>query len=461
MKKIATVIGLFMAVGFYVTAYAQNGNMKLKGVAPLQVGDLCPDFHLTNLLNTDKSSIKLSDFKGKVVILDFWATWCGPCVKAMPGLDSLQKAMDDKLVVIPVSKESSNAVVQFLKRSKALKNLGLPILTGDTQLYKYFPHEIIPHEVWISPDGRVYAFTDAGQVNMENVLAAYENKPAKIVEKVDVRGGNYNLPFLLGGLGEGYKLPPEKLNYNSLITSHIPGIAATASWPRIGGDVCKMRSTNNTIEGLYQLALATKLAPISGPKDPNFYLGMSSRLIWEESEIKDKYYLNFGKKRGIYKSFPEEDRTFCFELTVPRNDSLNINKYAVEDLNRFFGSKFNIEGLKEKRIVDCLVLRKIEGAKPPFSKGEKSDMVVDVENRQLKVINTKMTEFMFYWMNVALYLYETPIIDETGIEAPVDFDISCNITDPEAVGGALRKYGLELVHAKRSLDMIVIRSKYK
>ncbi|MCC6361414.1 MAG: TlpA family protein disulfide reductase [Phycisphaerales bacterium] len=60
-------------------------------------GDAAPDFALKD---ADGKEYKLADFKGKVVLLDFWATWCGPCVRAMPTIQKLHEAYKDKPVAI-------------------------------------------------------------------------------------------------------------------------------------------------------------------------------------------------------------------------------------------------------------------------------------------------------------------------------------------------------------------------
>ena len=72
-------------------------------IKALTIGDTVPDITITNVYNYPASTIHLSDLKGKLVILDFWSTWCGACIEAFPKMEKLQKEFGDQLQVILVN----------------------------------------------------------------------------------------------------------------------------------------------------------------------------------------------------------------------------------------------------------------------------------------------------------------------------------------------------------------------
>lgn len=89
-------------------------------------GKKAPDFALRDLEN---NSIRLSDYKGKVVLLDFWATWCPPCREEIPHLVEIYKKYKDNIIIIGLSldKKDIPALKGFVKQY----NINYPIVFAD------------------------------------------------------------------------------------------------------------------------------------------------------------------------------------------------------------------------------------------------------------------------------------------------------------------------------------------
>jgi peroxiredoxin len=99
--------------------------MQSSKYEPLTVGKIAPDFALPDLVDKD---VRLSDFRGKVVFLNFWATWCKPCREEMPSMEVLYKNFErDGLVVLAISIDRVTTKKDIPPFVKSL-NLTFPIL---------------------------------------------------------------------------------------------------------------------------------------------------------------------------------------------------------------------------------------------------------------------------------------------------------------------------------------------
>jgi thiol-disulfide isomerase/thioredoxin len=117
------------------------------------ISDPAPAWELKDF---DGKLVKSSDFLGKVVILDFWATWCAPCKAEIPGFIALQKQYGDRgLVVIGVSLDNQGPEV--VKRFIADFQMNYRVVLGDVMLMQAFGGTAIPTTVVINRAGHIVA----------------------------------------------------------------------------------------------------------------------------------------------------------------------------------------------------------------------------------------------------------------------------------------------------------------
>ncbi len=105
--------------------------------------------------DADDKPLKLADYKGKIVLLNFWATWCAPCVKEMPSLDRLQAEMGkDKFVILPLSLDGpTKPKVAPFYQDKKLGNLGVYFDKGRKAM-QALDVSILPTSILVDAEGR-------------------------------------------------------------------------------------------------------------------------------------------------------------------------------------------------------------------------------------------------------------------------------------------------------------------
>ncbi len=154
MKRNALVfVVLFVAIlamlasGKYLTRARKHGPLILVGDVK---GVKAPDFELPTL---DGRKVKLSDYRGKAVLLDFWATWCPPCKVEMPWFADLQKRYASQgLVVLGVAMDDSSAdkIAEFASEM----GVNYPVLLGNDQVSdEYGDVQYLPTNFYIGRDG--------------------------------------------------------------------------------------------------------------------------------------------------------------------------------------------------------------------------------------------------------------------------------------------------------------------
>src|SRR5699024_8456596 len=109
--RTALLVLVFVCFQFVCLAQESRDNGALKAsdsIKPLEIGDEIPEelweapFQVMNHPE-GKETITLNEYRGKLLILDFWASWCAPCVRSLRALDSIQTSFKDELAVLPIT----------------------------------------------------------------------------------------------------------------------------------------------------------------------------------------------------------------------------------------------------------------------------------------------------------------------------------------------------------------------
>lgn len=151
---------------------------RAAGQEPLDVGPavgkLAPDFEISDF---DGERHRLSDFRGKVVYVNFWATSCDPCKRELPAIQQLADLHPDDLVVIAVNRrESLSAAEGYFERAPNLEggegvSFTVNGLDPDDTLYDEFRAIGMPASYFIGPDG-VVSSVFGGEIFLEDMEAA-------------------------------------------------------------------------------------------------------------------------------------------------------------------------------------------------------------------------------------------------------------------------------------------------
>lgn len=159
-KKSGLVLAVLIGVAFSVLIVArpllkQAQSHDLEGTA-------APAVQLHHVLTNEVFS--LADTQGKVVVLDFWTTWCPPCKKSMPHLQALHDdpAYKDKLVVVAVNADEPPGQVEKVHRFIKQYRMTMPTVWSDAASMSAYQVRAFPSLVVISADGTISSYSTGG-----------------------------------------------------------------------------------------------------------------------------------------------------------------------------------------------------------------------------------------------------------------------------------------------------------
>jgi thiol-disulfide isomerase/thioredoxin len=405
-------------------------------VKPLSIGDTVPDITLTNVYNYPASTIRLSDLKGKLVILDFWSTWCGSCIEAMTESEKLQNEFGDKIQIVLVNvfpHDDANKVQPFFAKRKQRTgdDLNLPYSLLQSAIAPYFSFRSIPHYVWIDKQGKIIATTSQNEVTSINITNALKGFVNGIHNKIDLLDFSGDIPLLVNGNGGN----DSDFLYRSLFTKYIEGIVLSENVIRDNsGKITRFCIFNNPPIMLLQAAYPDEL---NRPYN-RILIECSNKSMFRHSEIYDStYYQNL----------------FCYDLMIPPSTLSEFRSYMKDDMKRYLGVKV----IQSTRKMNCLIISKKEAVNPIATKGGKPEMDYEKNSIRKFMTNQPMQVLMDFLNSHS----SVPLIDETGIVGNIDVELPADLfhLSPGSIKSFFQKNGFTVTEKERAIQVAVITNK--
>lgn len=436
--KLKPFITLAIACFTSMAAMPQSAGKPIKALNP---GAKVPDYILTNLINFPEETVKLTDFKGKILILDFWTFGCTSCIASWPKLMKLQDKYKDQIQIMLVNvTQDKKAIQDYLDKRKKISGfkLSLPIACGDKVLKQLFPHVYVPHVIFIDREGVVKNITEGVYLHEANIDRLLKGIPLNLKRKTDeYMAVSWSKPLYVDGNG-GTQAKGGKILFSTMIKAYgdtIPGYRHFKTSKDISYGVLINATVFNMFRQLYG---GDTNRDGTETWVPNSRVSLS---------VADTSHL-VPKINGILK--PENH--YGIQVTAQKELSKEkIKSRMIRDLEDYFGLKT----YWTKVIKPCMVISRNANPIPTYKEGKNiiqlTSMMLNLNNVSIKELINRLTDIPPF--NSSIY----PIVDETGYKEMLgSINYSGKMETIEDLAKALRPYGMEVLLQDRAVDVLVV-----
>jgi uncharacterized protein (TIGR03435 family) len=385
--------------------------LSIYASAQVKVGQNIPPIKFATVLNAPVKTTNLENFKGKIVVIEFWATYCGPCITAMAHLRELQKQFKGKLQVITVSTEKEKRVKQFITNMPS--NLWFAVDTAE-QLRAIFPYHTIPHTVMIDGGGKVVAITEPANITANIITAVMAGKPIKLPLKED---------NMVEDPVKAYFSAVDTVQSRLLIQPEIKGISSMSRTYPTDSNFKKRRITmfNLPLETIYRIAY----------NDQPY-----GRII------------DLTPKENI----KQNKTNYCIDLIVPKGHENELMPTLITALQ----SRFDLKASIEKRSKEVYLLKIVDTGKiKQLKQSADKEETFGGSNGAFSGQSVKLGKIANYLEGFGLV--KMPVVDETGSDVKYDIEFNYQPEKKGALTDALTALGLKLEKGERDIDILVFR----
>lgn len=446
----------------YILTLCLCGFLSLNGYTQnnsgIEVGDKLPDLPALRLTHTKDRTLTSESYKGKFLILDFWATWCGPCIKALPKMDTLQEKFKDQLKIVLVSDETREKIDAFFATIKKIRNGDLRIgsVFQDTLLNTYFPHVTIPHYVWIDSNCIVRAITYADLVNDVNIQRFINNESLNLERKNDRTTIDADKVFFNEQISKALFVDSgfygkEHIRYRSVLTKARQGFyrgSRNTSGRILGSSL----AASDLFRQAFEYSFGKEIFPVH-----------PQRLIYEVAD-KARFALPGKIDKPAQRVWLNEN-SYTYDLVLPdyyndakvtNGDIDKIRKFQCEIMKHNLESYFNVSLHLENRYVECLLLKSVDSVKhnPDMEFGQ-----IGVIPKRSRVFAGRSTVSNLM-MSLYVALQKEPVlVDDTNYSGPINIKLDFTAANLKSINDQLSEFGFTISRERRTLPMIVVRDR--
>ena len=432
-RMVLTCLFLCLVSMFSLSAQTPRKNSGADGLSSLvalKPGDKIPDAVWNQSLelkyfNGKKKTIKFADLKGKLILLDFWATWCPSCIEGFPHLEDVLAINKGEIAVLLVNstqtKDTQKRVQDLKKKYKTAYGFqtSLPYLFGDTIFQQLFPHNAVPHVVWINKDGILVANTYPNALSKENITAVLHTGNADFHQK-KMRANKEVALITNEMLNNGFYA-------GSVFQTYQEGLDASSGNYAFDGKRTRYQLLNLRFSQLVALAFQKELKGIPWR---HWQFATSSGVDSKQRLLTPNRYEN----------------SFCYELVVL--DSLpksRAKQFFTEDFKKFFGIKLSVEN----KPTDVLRVSFNSAAEKVRSKGGIPEVFLGDSQTEMKFRNIPLELLVD---NLSLYFHR-PLVIGASKEVLVDMTIPKDFEgwEEDTRKAFLRAMGLELNSSQETI----------